>query len=188
MTERAVTHGERRFWALAERLLQQPGVTRSTIMGFPCLRLGGEFFASCNLRPGQLVIKLDARRAAELIDSVRAEPFAPNGRRFREWVSSPASRHPSWRTLLDEALHNAATRQPTPTNTPVDNQPADVRNSVRRTMVSAGYARSTRAGWAGAIRQWPAPSPRRRANRAGESNRSIRAQSIEPSRPTSAAP
>ena len=32
---------EARFWALAEPMLAQAGVTRSTMMGLPCLRIDG---------------------------------------------------------------------------------------------------------------------------------------------------
>jgi hypothetical protein len=102
---------ERRFWALAEPLLNQAGVTRSTMMGFPCLRLDGDFFASCDRSTGDLVVKLDAARAAQLIDTGRAEPFAPNGRQFREWAVIPARRKRSWAALLDEALDASAERQ-----------------------------------------------------------------------------
>ena len=104
------TAGERRFWALAEPLLQQPGITRSTMMGFPCLRLGGDFFASCDHRTGDLVIKLDERHVTRLLERGQAEPFAPNGRRFRAWASIPFSRRRSWAGLLDEALELAAAR------------------------------------------------------------------------------
>ena len=51
--------GEARFWALADPLLAQAGVTRSTMMGYPCLRLHGDFFACLDRRDGALVIKLD---------------------------------------------------------------------------------------------------------------------------------
>ena len=51
--------GEARFWELAQPLLDQAGVTRSTMMGFPCLRLHGDFFATCDRRNGDLVVKLD---------------------------------------------------------------------------------------------------------------------------------
>jgi hypothetical protein len=104
-------NGEERFWALAARLLAQPGVTRSTMMGFPCLRLDGQFFASCDPRTGNLVIKLDADRAAQLIDSGPAEAFAPNGRRFREWVIIPGSKSGSWRRLLAQAFETAMARR-----------------------------------------------------------------------------
>ena len=104
-------NGEERFWSLAEPLLARPGVTRSTMMGFPCLRLDGQFFASCDPRTGNLVIKLDADRVAELIDSGRAEAFAPNGRRFREWVTIPGSKRGSWRRLLALAFETATARR-----------------------------------------------------------------------------
>ena len=81
------------------------------MMGFPCLRLDGDFFASCDPRTGSLIVKLDADRATQLIDSGRAEAFAPNGRRFREWVAIPASRHRSWARLLERALQAATDRR-----------------------------------------------------------------------------
>jgi len=103
--------GSERFWLLADPLLHRAGVTRSTMMGFPCLRLDGDFFASCDPRTGDLVVKLDAARVATLIEGGQAEPFAPNGRRFREWATVPASRHRSWASLLDDALQAAAARR-----------------------------------------------------------------------------
>jgi hypothetical protein len=108
----ATTRGEQRFWALAEPLLAQAGVTRSTMMGFPCLRLNGDFFASCD-RTGELVVKLDAARVAQLLEAGAAEPFAPNGRQFREWAVIPMRRSRSWAALLDEALEASAHRRPT---------------------------------------------------------------------------
>lgn len=105
--------GERHFWALAAPLLQQPGVTRSTMMGFACLRLDGDFFATCDHRTGNLVVKLDEQRVASLVDRGIAEPFAPNGRRFREWASIPLPQRRRWGRLLDDALELAAARKST---------------------------------------------------------------------------
>lgn len=111
MTERTRSRGEERFWDLAQPLLQQAGVTRSTMMGFPCLRLDGDFFATCDRRTGQLVVKLNEDRSSDLVDAGKATAFAPNGRRFREWVSIPHRLHRSWQSLLDEALLRAADRR-----------------------------------------------------------------------------
>jgi hypothetical protein len=58
-----------RFWRLAEPLLARPGVTRSTMMGLPCLRLDGAFFASCDRRTGDLLVKLPETRVGELIEA-----------------------------------------------------------------------------------------------------------------------
>ena len=87
-------------------------MTRSTMMGFPCLRLDGDFFASCDHRTGELVVKLDAARVSELLAAGAAEPFAPNGRRFREWAVIPRRRSRTWAALLDEALAASAARRP----------------------------------------------------------------------------
>ncbi len=103
--------GEARFWALADPLLAQAGVTRSTMMGYPCLRLHGDFFACLDRRDGALVIKLDEAQVAQLTDTGKAEAFAPNGRRFREWAAIPPSKSRTWAKQLDAALAASAARQ-----------------------------------------------------------------------------
>lgn len=40
------TSAEDRFWELAAPLMGDGAVTRSTMMGYPCLRYRGRFFAS----------------------------------------------------------------------------------------------------------------------------------------------
>jgi hypothetical protein len=104
---------EARFWSLAEPLLGQPGVTRSTMMGFPCLRVNGAFFASWDRNAGALVVKLPEERVDELIDAGWAAPFAPAGRRFREWAAIPPSRRRSWGSLLEQALEHVSSLPPT---------------------------------------------------------------------------
>jgi hypothetical protein len=96
---------EDRFWELAEPLLlTRVGVTRSTMMGFPCLRVNGGFFASFDRKNGHLVVKLPAERVAELVATGAAFPFAPAGRVFREWAAISSSASERWPRLLDEAL------------------------------------------------------------------------------------
>lgn len=104
MTNEAITAGEARFWDLAQPLLGQPGVERSTMMGLPCLRIHGAFFASCDRRTGDLLVKLPEPRVDELVAAGRANSFAPAGRRFREWAAIPPERNRTWKRLLDEAL------------------------------------------------------------------------------------
>lgn len=111
-----VLPGEARFWDLAVPLLGRPEVTRSTMMGLPCLRWNGAFFASCDRRTGDLLIKLAEARVDSLVAAGRANPFAPAGRRFREWAAIPESRSRTWRRLLDEALEFAVD-QPAPSKT-----------------------------------------------------------------------
>ncbi len=100
--------GEELFWQLAEPLLADPAATRSTMMRLPCLRLDGRFFASLDRRTQALLVKLPADRVTALIAAGHAEPFAPAGRVFREWVALPLPDRRRWRTLLNEARRRAA--------------------------------------------------------------------------------
>ncbi|MDQ4051084.1 MAG: hypothetical protein M3237_00080 [Actinomycetota bacterium] len=93
---------------LTDDLLYDPAVGRSTMMGFPCVRRAGRFFASFDARAAALVVKLPSERVAELVDSGIGDPFAPNGRVFREWVSLPEPDRDVWRGILAEALDFAA--------------------------------------------------------------------------------
>lgn len=102
---------ETRFWLLARTLLDQVGVTRSTMMGFACLRLDGDFFASFDHRTGSLVVKLDGPSVDQLLATGEAEPFAPSGKRFREWASIPAAAHDRWEEHLHDALQASAKRR-----------------------------------------------------------------------------
>jgi hypothetical protein len=99
---------EHRFWSLAEPLLDLPNVTRSTMMGLPCLRVDGAFFASWDRNTGALLVKLSEARVDELIAKGRAEPFAPAGRRFREWAAIPITHARAWRALVDEAYQHVS--------------------------------------------------------------------------------
>jgi hypothetical protein len=91
------------FWELAAPLLADPAVSRSTMMGYPCLRADGAFFASIEPATGHLIIKLAAIRVAELIAAGEAAPFAPAGRVFREWAAVADPDPERWRELLREA-------------------------------------------------------------------------------------
>ncbi len=93
-----------RFWAHAEEFLDRPGVSRSTMMGLPCLRIDGQFFASFDRRTGDLLVKLEAGRVDALVEAGEAQGFAPAGRRFREWAAIPPAREASWDELLTQAF------------------------------------------------------------------------------------
>jgi hypothetical protein len=96
--------GEVEFWSLPDPLLERPGVSRWTMMGLPCLRVDGAFFAACDRRTGHLLVKLPQERVEDLVAAGRAEPFAPAGRRFRQWAAIPHAQGRDWPALLDDAL------------------------------------------------------------------------------------
>ncbi len=91
------------FWSLADDWLMTDEVQKGTMMGFPCLRVDGKFFASLHKDNDDLIIKLPKDRVAELIESNNAESFAPNGRTFKEWARILTLNEDKWRIYLDEA-------------------------------------------------------------------------------------
>lgn len=91
------------FWELAEPLLAN-GAEKSTMMGHPCLRIDGDFFASLERRTGDLIVKLPADRVSEMIEDGSAEPFAPAGRRFKEWALITDRDEARWEQLLQDAI------------------------------------------------------------------------------------
>lgn len=114
MTTSTPEQHEARFWELAEPLLSRAGVTRSTMMGLPCLRIDGQFFGSFDRRTGDLLVKLPEDRVDQLVEAGRANAFAPAGRRFRQWAAISPTRRRSWPALLDEALAFVAIQPPAP--------------------------------------------------------------------------
>jgi hypothetical protein len=98
-----VTDARTLYDELTDDLLYDPAVGRSTMMGYPCVRRAGRFFASFDTRADALVLKLPQQRVGELIDDGTGEPFAPNGRVFREWVTIPEHDPAVWERLLAEA-------------------------------------------------------------------------------------
>jgi hypothetical protein len=102
--------GETLFWQLADPLLERAGVTQSTMMGYVCLRIEGQFFATVDRSNGSLVVKLDEPTAERMLATGEALPFAPYGKQFREWVSIPPEACDRWELLLHEALTRAAGR------------------------------------------------------------------------------
>ncbi|HEY1518248.1 MAG TPA: hypothetical protein VGF91_17610 [Solirubrobacteraceae bacterium] len=101
------------FRELADLLCQdQHRVTRSTMMGFPCLRVDDKFFACVERATGNLIVKLPAERVNEVVRTGSGRPFAPNGRVFKEWVACPVAARELWTDLLNEAKRYADRMQP----------------------------------------------------------------------------
>ena len=85
------------------------------MMGLPCLRVNGAFFASFDRRTGDLLVKLPASRVDALVAAQTAHPFAPAGRRFREWAAIDPADDQIWPGLVEEAFaHVAALPPPKP--------------------------------------------------------------------------
>jgi len=98
-------NAEELFWNLAVELqASDKRLVEGTIMNGRCLRLGTEFLALVDYKGSGLVVKLPAKRVAELIGEGKGKPFAPAGRVFREWLSVPKPDRRLWRALLAEGV------------------------------------------------------------------------------------
>jgi hypothetical protein len=91
------------FHEISAAALTHTDVATGTMMGFPCLRVAGAFFASCDHRTGDLIVKLPRARVTELIADGTGKPFAPAGRTFREWVLIDDRDEARWTALINEA-------------------------------------------------------------------------------------
>ncbi|MFT4582403.1 MAG: hypothetical protein ACI915_000434 [Gammaproteobacteria bacterium] len=96
------------YWAIAKDFLSRESVDRGSLMGFPCLRVRGDFFGGCEHRSGDLIVKPPKARVTELIDLGRGEAFAPAGRVFKEWVLVGRRNKKSWITLIEESMNFVA--------------------------------------------------------------------------------
>ncbi len=104
-----MTADESYFWELAASLTPDPRVSHSTMMGLPCLRWDGKFFASYDGRGNNLIVKLPESRVTKLVALGYADPFAPAGRRFRQWAAINSGQKEHWSELLTAAQKFAAT-------------------------------------------------------------------------------
>lgn len=91
------------FHEVSAAALTRPDVATGTMMGFPCLRVAGAFFASCDHRTGDLIVKLPRDRVEQLIADGVGKPFTPAGRTFGEWVLIDDRDEARWAELIDEA-------------------------------------------------------------------------------------
>lgn len=93
------------FWDLIDELRETDDrIDEGRIMSSRCARVAGAFLAMHSADRWGLVVKLPGERVQELIDAGIGEPFSPNGKVFREWVSIPRRDKRRWRSLLREGV------------------------------------------------------------------------------------
>ena len=90
------------FWDCAAQLYEIDGVAESTMFGYRCIRVHGEFVAMT--ANDSLWVKLPEEMVNGLIQSGTGEVCAPNGRPFREWVGIPHLDETAWLSLLRESI------------------------------------------------------------------------------------
>lgn len=100
------------FEALRNTWSDRPQFEKGTMMGFPCMRRSGHFFASLEKDTGNLILKLPKAQVDEMVAEGTGLAFAPNGRTFKEWVAIPAEDFERWEPLLEQAWAFAGTFAP----------------------------------------------------------------------------
>jgi len=109
----AVTERRRRraaaqelFDTLAGDYFDLPGISRASMFGSQGLQINTKFFAFVG-RDGQLIIKLPAVRAADLVATAHATAVQAGRGTTREWVgiakAADDTAADQWRTLLADA-------------------------------------------------------------------------------------
>jgi hypothetical protein len=88
---------------LVREMKADPAVTEATMMGLPCLRVNGAFFAALDRTTSNLIVKLPVDRVTDLIATGIGTAFAPNHRPFREWVAVTRLDQSTWADLMREA-------------------------------------------------------------------------------------
>ena len=106
MAEADPTDHPQLFAELCEEYATTPGVSvpdgAGRGFGSQALKIGGAIFAM--ISGGRIVVKLPARRVAELIESGNGQSFdAGKGRPMKEWVGLLGD-EPTCRDLVAEAL------------------------------------------------------------------------------------
>ncbi len=91
------------FETVKSLFLSRQGVELSRMFGSQGLKINGEVFAM--EVKGQLVVKLSADRAVQLVAEKKANIFDPgHGRPMKQWIAIPAATELDWRALAGEAL------------------------------------------------------------------------------------
>lgn len=97
--------GQETWQRLGDELVAaDPAISWSTMMGYPCLRVDGAFFASLDKRSGDLLVKLPADEVSARVTSGAGRSFAPAGKVFREWLALSPGTEDDWRAAMKEAL------------------------------------------------------------------------------------
>lgn len=97
---------EKRFAAIVETLLTNPGVTygsgESKQFGSAGLKMNNKIFAM--VVRGKLVVKLPKQRVDRLIAVGHGHSFDIGQKRIQEWLAVPANSEADWLLLAEEAM------------------------------------------------------------------------------------
>ena len=89
---------------VADKMVREAGVARSTMMKSPCLRYNGEFIAMMFEKEDALIIKVSPSRVDQLIADGNGMEFNFTKKKFKEWVLIPSEFEDQYEPYIHEAL------------------------------------------------------------------------------------
>jgi hypothetical protein len=89
---------------VAEKIIQENGVEKSTMMKVPCLRFKGDFMAMMFEKEKALIIKVSPERVNELIVEGKGLEFNFTKKRFKEWVLIPLEYKNEYESYIYESF------------------------------------------------------------------------------------
>ncbi|MFV2058863.1 MAG: hypothetical protein ACC707_20565 [Thiohalomonadales bacterium] len=92
---------------VANKIVREEGVERSTMMKTPCLRYKGNFMAMMFDKEDALIIKVSPDRVNEIISEGRGNEFNFTKKRFKEWVLIPLDYEDEYESFIYESLEYA---------------------------------------------------------------------------------
>ena len=90
-----------------DKVLQEDGVEKSTMMHTDCLRYRGNFMAMLFDKEQALIIKVSPDRVNELISIGQGKEFNFTKKRFKEWVLIPLEFERTYESYIYESLDYA---------------------------------------------------------------------------------
>ena len=90
--------------AVADKIIQEPGVEESTMMKTPCLRYKGDFMAMMFEKEDSLIVKVAPTRVDEIIAAGDGNEFNFTKKKFKEWVLIPSEFEDAYEGYIYEAL------------------------------------------------------------------------------------
>ena len=89
---------------VVDKIIQEDGVEKSTMMKTPCLRYKGNFMAMMFAKEDALIIKVSPERVDELITEGKGRAFNFTKKRFKEWVLVPLEYEDKYEQFIYESL------------------------------------------------------------------------------------
>jgi hypothetical protein len=102
-----------RYDDIADKIVLEKGVEKSTMMKSPCLRYQGDFIAMMFDREDSLIIKVSPNRVDELIADGKGMEFNFTKKKFKEWVLIPQEFEDDYEARIYEALEYAKNKNKT---------------------------------------------------------------------------